>query len=711
MNIIKLNNKYFIDVIFMIVLVLIMINFTFAYVSSEHTFYWWDYTTYQNLTESKVNDFLESPINALYTTWRSTNRDYSSIPTLLLIPFRLTFGNSRLVYILSIVLVYLLPFVLVIAAIATKLIPSHPRAVYYSTALLILLTPTVWASTLRGYVDTGAGLLIALAILIYLQDVKLNHWRQIVLIGFLLAAAPLFRRHFLYDCIAFFVAIALQTIIIFARQVQQEPRKAKHNLFKNTWRIILIITATIISLTILGWPFINKVISTNFGLMYASYEVNFREGFQYYGSAYGWVAWILAGLGFIAGIRTRVLAPYVGTFILIFGSFSLCQWVFAVKQVGAHYTSHFTLLIVLGLAAFIWTAFLTLKDRIRTVVLSFSGVYIIFNAVIGLAPVDILNNTPMRPTRFGMSQISDITGTKLSEIFSANYPPLYRPDYDEIVRLIAYLRSLGNTQSPIYIAASSSLLNNNLLESAEPSLHKHQQNLNFLPVPQVDSRDFYPLDLLLQAQYVVVATPFQYHLRPNEQNAIKVVVDAFNNNWEIAQDFTPLPVQFKLENGTVVKVYKRLHETSLKTALLTLKSMQQYIGTRPARKSDWVIINTVTGIQTWKYQDNHYFRINRLEKNEVDFAYLNRLSQDLQIKGRISYLTPQCPDILLSWQTIDAEGKVMNTKKLLKQPTDEPKFALPIKAQEAEKLVFSIFVKQKNKLTNECSLRVKFRLN
>lgn len=695
----------------LIILMLIAMTFTFTYVSNEHTFYWWDYTTYQNLTEAKVNDFLESPINALYTTWRSTNRDYSSIPTLLLIPFRFAFGNSRLVYVLSITLLYLFPFVLVIAAIAAKLIPSHPRAVYYSTALLILLTPTAWAPTLRGYVDTGAALLIALAILIYLQDVKLKHWWQIVLIGFLLALAPLFRRHFIYDCIAFFTAIALQAIIIFASELRQYPSNARRNLFERSVRITLTIAATLIALAILGGPFIKKVINTNFSLMYASYEVSGGEGFRYYGYAYGWVVWILAGLGFVAGIRTRVLAPSVTIFIVIFGSFSLLQWVFVVKQVGVHYTSHFTLLVVLGLAAFIWTALLTLKDRIRTLVLSFSGVYLILNAVMGLAPVDILNNTPMRPTRFGMSQIPEIAGTKLSELFSVNYPPLYRTDYDEVVRLIAYLRTVTPKQAPIYIAASSSLLNNNLLESADSSLHKQKQKLNFLPVPQVDSRDFYPLDLLLQAQYVVVATPLQYHLRPNEQNVIKVVVDAFNDNWEIAQDFTRLPVQFRLANGTVVKVYKRLHETSLKTALLTLKSMQKHIGTRPARKTDWVILNTVPGIQTWKYRDNHYFRINRFEKNEVDFAYLNRPSQDLQIKGRITYLTQQCPDIFLSWQTIDAEGKVMNTKKLLKQPTDEPTFALPIRAQKAEKLLFSVFVKPKNKLINECSLRVKFMLN
>ena len=56
---------------------------------------------------------------------------------------------------------------------------------------------------------------VALAILVYLQDVKLKSWWQIPLIGCFLAAAILFRRHFAYSAIAFLGAATLQVFIEF----------------------------------------------------------------------------------------------------------------------------------------------------------------------------------------------------------------------------------------------------------------------------------------------------------------------------------------------------------------------------------------------------------------------------------------------------------------------------------------------------------------
>jgi hypothetical protein len=68
--------------------------------------------------------------------------------------------------------------------------------------------------------------------------------------------------------------------------------------------------------------------------------------------------------------------------------------------------------------------------------------------------------------------------------------------------------------------------------------------LNILYTPVTDSGDYYPLENLLKAQYVVVATPFQHHLRTEEQDVVKVGVDIFAQNWEFARDFTRLSEQF-----------------------------------------------------------------------------------------------------------------------------------------------------------------------
>ena len=717
-----------------VLLVLAIITVTSIYVSSEHTFYWWDYNLYQDLTKTKAIDFRESPIKALYYTWRSTGADYSEIPTLLLVPFIFIFGDSRLVYILSIALVYLLPFTLVVGMITTRLIPFRPSTVFWSTVLLTLLTPVTWVPTLRGYVDAGAALLIALAILVYLQDPKLKNRWQIVLIGFFIAVAMLFRRHFVYDGIAFFGAMVLQTLITYITQVRQRSRETWRNLFNSSVRIGCTIAVSLITLVVLGLPFIKRVLTTNFSQLYASFEVSPGEGLRYYGTSYGWIACIVAGLGFAGGIQNRVLVRPVAVFIILFGSFSLMQWVFKVKQLAVHYTLHFTPFVVLGLVAFGWTAWLTLKPRTRRLVLSASGIYLILNAVMGLAFVDVLNNTPLRPTRFGITQAPDITGTKLSEIFSANYPPLKHADYSEVARLVSYLRSMTSGKEPIYTVAASSVLNYSLLRNAELTLHPNsKERLQILGVPDIDTRDKYPLEGLLQAQYVLVANPFQYNVRPDQQKVVKVVVDAFNQNWEIAHDFVRLPEQFTLSKGTVVDIYKRSRSTSLATTLHTLKEMRTYLDLRPGGQLDWLNISEVPGHEIWKFPKqlrDLYSLVKETSNQEIwqlpkqlrdfyhlstqddgvsttSFLYLEALPDEVKINGNLKFINKKCNSTLLRFDAINSEGEIINTVKLTHQTTDSPQFRLPLKTHDAAYLLFNISINDgKNDSINHCLVRI-----
>lgn len=694
--------RLLIDGFLLLLYVLIVTIVTFVYVSNEHTFYYWDYSIYHDMTLEKAIYFRELPkysrnevLEALKEIWKSTAEDYSDIHTLLIIPFILTFGASRLVYILSITLIYLLPFALVTGAIAAKLIPSHPRIVFWSAALLTLFVPAVWLPTLRGYPDTGSAALIALAILVYLHDSKLRHWWQIVLIGFCIASATLFRRHFVYDGITFFVAITLQALFAFVARVRQRPQEAWHGLFRSSIRIGLTLAATLITMAILGWPFIDRVLHTNFGLLYASYERPFSENLRYYKSYYGWIACILAGLGATAGIRNRVLARPAAIFVVLFAGFSLMQWTFAVKQLGIHYTLHFTLGILLGLVVFVQTAWITLKGRTRTLVLSASSAYLVFNAFIGLAPVDILDNIPIVSTSFGMR-----------ELFSANYPPLKRADYDEIVRLIDYLRTTASAKEPIYVAASSDILNDNLLWHAERTLyekvmsysvHEFWQNreLTILWIPFADSRDYYPLEKLLESQYVVIATPFQFHMRPEEQDVLKVVLDAFAENWECAQDFTRLPVQFSLPDGVVVHVYKRLRTTSLQTVLRTLKDMQDYVGTRPGGQPSWIKVSGIFGSYITRNRDNsHNIVTNSIydpKASTASFLYLDGVLDQAAITGDlINYDNTCIAGLSFNAAAIDARGKVISTTDLMPLPDDASDFWLSLQTRDSAYLLLNI---------------------
>ena len=712
----KAYQSLLITAILIVLLMIIMTTIILTYLYKERLFYFWDYSLYHDLVKAKAIEFRASPVKAIATTWISTGKSYSDIFTLLIVPFILTFGDSRLVYILSIALVYLLPFSLVMGAIAAKLIPSYSRTVYWSTALLTLLTPMVWAPTLLGYPDVGSALLISLAILVYLQDLQLKHRWQIALIGFLISVAILFRRHYIYDGIAFFASIALQSLIVYAAQMRQRSPEALHNLLENSVRIGWMAATSLITLAVLGLPFIVRVFITNFHLLYASYEVPISEGFRFYGSSYGWLAWMLAALGFAAGIRSRVLIRPVASFIVLFCSLLLMQWVLVVKQVGTHYTLHFTLLVVLGLIAFGWTAWIRLNGRVRILVLSASVAYVIFNASIGLVSVDIPNFTLIKPPRISKTQIIAVVDNKANQLFSANYLPLKRADYvnyDEVTRLIAYLRNVTSSKEPIYVAASSVLLNQSLVSQAEQKLYPRKEKLNILGSPDIDSRDFYPLTMLLQAQYVVVATPWQYHLKqPEEQHVVKVVVDAFTQNWELAQDFTRLPVQFLLADGAVVNIYKRIHTTSFETALDTLKAMQNYIGRRPGNQCDWIGFSEAPdySIIKQKLDIKCEIKINPVALPEVaarSFLYLERLPDQVRVEGKINYQNAYCTGTSLDLNTINAQGEIIKAIKFVHHPSDIPKFALSIQTKGADYLLFKVSVNDEvKKPVNQCLLSI-----
>jgi hypothetical protein len=196
------------------------------------------------------------------------------------------------------------------------------------------------------------------------------------------------------------------------------------------------------------------------------------------------------------------------------------------------------------------------------------------NILLGLTPIGQFNNS-FRP------------------FFAANFPPLVRKDYNTVIQLIEYLRKTTSNDEPIYVAASSSILNYSLFTEVEKQLYGTKNSrLNILKTSDIDSRDFYPIQEILQAQYVIIASPFQHHLPPEEQDVVKVVLDAFTENWELAQDFKRLTDQFFLDENVVVTIYRRTRLTSPETALYTLKIMQERIQPKPGNSYEWISYDT-----------------------------------------------------------------------------------------------------------------------
>ena len=710
----KLSRKFLIDGFFLFLLVLATVILTSIYVSSERTFYWWDYAGYNTATVNTANLFRDSPNKAILEVIESLSKEKNLLISLPLVPFILLFGESRLSYILSVSLIYVLPFRLLLGAISAKLIPVDPRRVFWSTVLLSLLIPMSWIPTLRGYLDTGGCVFVALSILVYLQDVKLKSWWRIPLIGFFLAVAVLFRRHFAYSAIAFLGAAALQAIIEFIRLIYGRKTTLPFSkdedtalsspyryLFESGIKLGLIAATSLTVLMLVAGDFTRSAVTVDYRNLYAAWSLSVSDILIRYASFYGLGTWLLVAIGFSAGILTRMLVSEAAIFVSLFGILSLVEWLFVLRYGYLHYTIHVTPIALLGLSVFFWTTWLTLKDKIRYLMLGAAGLYLVVNATVGLIPVKV----------------------DLSRLFVANFPPLVRSDYGEVVKLVEFLRKIAPNEEPIYIVGASNSFNANILRQANRKLNPPSGwwKLNAIGRPQIDSRDTYPLPELLMSQYAVVAVPFQQVLlsdeqvlRSYEQDVVKVVYDAFTQNWEISQDFQQLPQQFQLENSVSVTVYRRIRATSIPTAVKTLDAMQKQIGEKPGTQLDWISLNqsiyTSPNYSVSRESDNLYKIVTHPIKNsnklDTSFLYLGAISDKAQVTSKLNLPNKKCPGVSLRLTSWNKQGKLIDSTAQNYTQTNPSDLNLLVKGENPIYLLLEVLSSEKQDLTQQCKLEI-----
>ncbi|MEG5158904.1 hypothetical protein QUB37_00425 [Microcoleus sp. AT3-A2] len=706
--------KFISDGFFLFLLVLITVAVTSIYVSSEHTFYWWDYAGYNTATVNTANLFRESPDKAWRGVIESLSKEKNLLISLPLVPFILLFGESRLSYILSVSLIYVLPFRLLLGAISAKLIPVYSRRVFWSTVLLSLLIPMSWIPTLRGYLDTGGCVFVALAILVYLQDVKLKSWWNIPLIGFLLAAAILLRRHFAYSAIAFFGAATLQAftefiVLIYRRKSALSSPKNKDAtvpfpyrcLFESGVKLGLIAVTSLTILMLVAGDFTRSALTVDYRNLYVAWSLPVNDILTRYADFYGLGTWLLVLIGFSAGILTRILVPAAAIFVSLFGVLSLIEWLLVLRYGYLHYTIHITPIALLGISTFFWTTWLTLKGKVRYLMLGAAGLYLVLNAAVGLIPLKI----------------------DLPRLFVGNFPPLVRSDYDEVVKLVEFLRKLAPNEEPIYIAGASNSFNANILRQANRKLNPPEGwwKLNTIGRPQIDSRDTYPLPELLQSQYAVVAVPFQQVLptdeqvlRSHEQDVVKVVYDAFTQNWEIARDFQLLPEHFKLENGVTVSVYRRMRPTDTATAVRTLDAMQRQIVDRPGTQLDWISLHqsiyTSANYSVTQESDNLYKIVTHPIKNskklDTSFLYLGSISDKAKVTGKLNLPNKQCPGVALRLTLWNKQGKLIDSAEMGYSQKSAIGLNLLVEGKNPLYLLLEVLSSSKQDLTNQCQLEI-----
>jgi hypothetical protein len=559
-------------------LLLAVAGFTWWYTQAERTFHFWDSFGYQAIAHGFYDQVRREPGALGSAVWQSLGSDHNAVFAVAILPFFAVLGDNRMAYVLGLSVCYLFPFLLAVGGLAAALLPRRRVAAFWSGALAALLTPFTWVPSLRGLPDIGGEALALFAFLAYLRDVRLGKWWQAPLIGLLLALAMLFRRQFAYSATAFFLCAGLLAALAWlAARRRGEPRPGRQ-LAVQAARLALTGGCMLAALLVMGAPFVQRALTLDAFGLYASWFLSAFTIVEYQVLAYGILASGIALAALAHGARTRELDRATAGFALLFTAVALAQWTFYIRTTASPFTLHFTPFIALGLAAAFWLAWdragrsrsASRNRAARGLVAAASGIFLAANVVLGLTGLDFLKGSLVRP------------------LFAANWPPVVREDYDELARLAKTLREINPDGRPVFVAASSATLNRVLLYNAERVLFGWDAPTALQNVPEVDSRDYYPLEALLRAEYVAVAEPFQHHLPVEEQGIMQSVVDLFAQNRDLARDFTRLPEAFTLRDGVVVSVYRRIRPTDLDAATRAFHFIRSRAGRQPGGQLDWL---------------------------------------------------------------------------------------------------------------------------
>lgn len=704
-GLLKSHFRRWVDAYLLAFLTLTVIVITVLYISQEKNFHWW--VDWYSRTVRLENTWRENPAIAIDLLQRSLAEERNLLYAVPLLPFLWILGENRLAYEIGLALVYFLPFVLAMGAFAAETIPAPRQMVFWGTVLLTVLLPVGWITTFMGIPDTGGALFITLAAWAYVRDVRLKRWWSLPAMGLAIAIAVLLRRHFIYGGLTVLVAAALQGLLFFAAEVRRSPRSAWRDLLLYSCRIACIGGISGATVAVVAWQFTYSALVNDYKALYVSWSLPFADISSFYAALYGGLFWLVVAIGFSAAMLTRaVLLPKI-RFVGLCALVSLWIWLVVLRYGNVFYSLHVTPWLLIGVVAFVWTLWSRLPNKTSKPILVALGCYLVVNFVMGLTP---LGATPTSAVR---------------SLFALNSPPLARPDYPEVMRLMNYLRQRAGRE-PVYVVGNQRLqITSSMVKMAEwMDYGQNKSILNILRVPQVDSRDFYPLEPLLQASYVVVPDPLSRYpgalteatvvgewLPDQEHDVVTVVADAFNQGWAIAQDFHLLPEQFVLEHGEVVRIYERSRPTSLTTALQTLAMMQQRIEPYPGGQPDWMLLSSRLNAGWITPNPDQTYNVraemsDRPPNSAPPLLYLGTLANTITVTGKMQFFHPQCPDLRLRVSAVNSTGMVLQTAETVVTTNDAPDFSLSLSNPQADYLLLETFSRDPNAPNLFCSLQI-----
>lgn len=455
--------------------------FLFVYNSFQNFIPFWDYAGYYVESLRGASDYysgITSFFKQIYDSMQSS--DYTKLPVLFTAPLIHRFGGGYGTYLIIIYNVFLVPFFIVISNVIQK--------INKSALVLIFLFPPFLNPLLRGFLDSVGLLYIAVWIyVIYSDNLDKINVKQSIILGLLTTVFVFTRRWFLFYAVGAFAAVFLVSAL---RLLWDK----KYN-FKNMLLNLLITGGTTLFIVLVFFfPYFKRLIGNNLSDTYSAYMFGgFLWNINYFLRYYGYICFAFVILSIFAVVRKKT--RYFTLFLIIQSVIMFLLFV-RIQTISYHhhylFATNVLLLIILGVRSVPkFKKFLT-----GTVI-----VFFVFNC--------IYSYVPFKP---------DLAPYMTSKRFAPK-----TADTEKIISLCDALNKMNaEDQGPVYILASSEILNDDMLRNCK--LPKIQNALNnHFGTAHVDKRDGFPNNLLL-AKYIVVADPVQVHLGEENQQIIAYFV-------------------------------------------------------------------------------------------------------------------------------------------------------------------------------------------
>jgi hypothetical protein len=495
---------------------------------NSRVFYYWDNVIYHELSRWLLPYFPGRIPQMLYDTAHTVLYwDYNSLPALLPAFFMWVFGSSRPTYLVAICVVYFVPTVWMMCVLV-KDVSRHLSCEKQKTAVAffaILLFPYLLYIVCNGYADVGGGALMLLCIHLYFFSDRRRAHRMIAC-GLLLFVLTIFRRWYVFWCVAFAVCATVDHVVSALRT--KEYRKSAASL-----ALLALFYAGPLCLQYRELV-VDRLILSDVVSAYKAYALGLGFDANLFLSRFG-ILVLVAVLAAAVFLAFRRKAPRIVAFLS--GQAVLCFFLFT--RVQSHNVHHLMLyvpflftLLAMG-ATYLHE---TLDRRWQRVMTAALALVASFGFVMPF--VSGIKTPPLLPT----FKMQTARATNVREVLSLTY----------------YLDGLSeNSGKTVLILSSSGNLNSEMIAYSERSFNLSDRERDYiLPYPSIDRRDGFS-ESIFTADYVVVPSRIEVYLGEENQRVIAEPTRYFHERKGFANAFEKLPVEFALSDDCVVSVYER----------------------------------------------------------------------------------------------------------------------------------------------------------